>query len=65
MTPLDEADFDAAAARYDAEMASKFEKNASTLYAADRIERMRDIIFDIENRNVRQLTALLGKPDRS
>lgn len=49
----------------DDELTAKFEKNASTLYAADRIERMRDIIFDIENRNVRELTALLGKPDRS
>ncbi|MCU0559229.1 MAG: MmgE/PrpD family protein [Desulfobacterales bacterium] len=48
----------------DEELAEKFEKNASALYAADRIGRMRDIIFDIENRNVRELTALLGKPDR-
>jgi 2-methylcitrate dehydratase PrpD len=46
----------------DDEMASKFEKNASTLYSADRVNLIRDIIFDIENRNVRELTSMLKAP---
>jgi 2-methylcitrate dehydratase PrpD len=46
----------------DDEMASKFEKNASTLYALDRVHRIRDNIMTIENRNVRELTSILKAP---
>jgi hypothetical protein len=43
-------------------MAAKFEKNASTLYTVERVNRMRAIILDIENRRVRELTSMLRAP---
>ena len=43
----------------DDEMKSKFEKNACTLYALDRVNRIRDIILDIDNRDVREMTSIL------
>jgi 2-methylcitrate dehydratase PrpD len=46
----------------DDEMASKFEKNACTLYARDRVHSIRDIIMDMENRDVRELTSMLKGP---
>lgn len=46
----------------DDEMASKFEQNASTLYALERVEQLRDIILDIENRPVHEMTAMLKAP---
>ena len=46
----------------DDEIASKFEKNASALYAMDRVHRIRDNIMTIENRNVRELTSILKAP---
>jgi 2-methylcitrate dehydratase PrpD len=49
----------------DDEMASKFEKNASTLYAMDRVNRIRGIILDVENRDVREMTSMLKAPSAS
>jgi 2-methylcitrate dehydratase PrpD len=49
----------------DDEMAAKFEKNASTLYTVERVNRMRAIILDIENRRVRELTSMLRAPGSS
>jgi 2-methylcitrate dehydratase PrpD len=46
----------------DDEMTGKFEKNASTLYTVERVNRMRAIILDIENRRVRELTSMLRAP---
>jgi hypothetical protein len=43
----------------DAEIASKFDQNASTLYAMEHVNKIRDIILDIENRHVREMTAML------
>jgi len=43
-------------------MKSKLEKNASTLYAMDRVHRIRGNIMTIENRNVRELTSILKAP---
>jgi len=47
---------------HDDELASKFEKNACTLYARDRVHSIRDIIMDMENRDVRELTSMLKGP---
>jgi 2-methylcitrate dehydratase len=49
----------------DDEMASKFEKNACTLYAMERVNKIRDIILDIENRDVREMTSMLTAPGAS
>jgi 2-methylcitrate dehydratase PrpD len=46
----------------DDEMASKFEKNASAIYAMDRVNKIRDIISDMENRDVREMTSMLKAP---
>jgi 2-methylcitrate dehydratase PrpD len=46
----------------DDEIASKFDKNASTLYAMDRVNKIRGILFNIENRDVRELTSMLKAP---
>jgi 2-methylcitrate dehydratase PrpD len=48
-----------------AEMTSKFDQNASTLYATEHANKIRNIILDIENRHVREMTAMLRAPDRS
>jgi 2-methylcitrate dehydratase PrpD len=47
------------------ELTSKFEKNASTMYAMDRVNKIRDIILDIENRDVREMTSMLKAPSAS
>lgn len=44
------------------ELLDKYEKNALSLYTKDRVERIRDLILDIENKNVRELTAMLKGP---
>ena len=49
----------------DNEIASKFEKNASTIYAKDRVNKIRGIILDIENRDVREMTSMLKAPNSS
>jgi 2-methylcitrate dehydratase PrpD len=46
----------------DDEMTSKFNKNASTLYAMDRVNKIRGILLNIENRDVRELTSMLNAP---
>jgi 2-methylcitrate dehydratase PrpD len=43
----------------DDEMKSKFEKNACTLYSMDRVNKIRGIISDMENRDVREMTSIL------
>ena len=43
----------------DNELRFKFEKNASTLYAMDRVNKIRDVISDMENRDVREMTSML------
>ena len=49
----------------DDEMKSKFEKNACTLYAMDRVNKIRGIISDMENRDVREMTSMLKAPRSS
>jgi len=46
----------------DNEMQSKFEKNACTLYSMDRVNKIREIILEIENRDVREMTSMLKSP---
>ncbi len=41
------------------ELKSKFEQNAGTRYAMDRVNRIRETILDMENRDVREMTSLL------
>jgi 2-methylcitrate dehydratase PrpD len=49
----------------DDEMKSKFEKNACTLYSMDRVNKIRGIISDMENRDVREMTSILKAPSAS
>lgn len=46
----------------DEEMQAKFEANADSLYSIAHARRMHETIMRIEQRNVRELTALLGAP---
>ena len=46
----------------DNELTFKFEKNASALYAMDRVNKIRDVISDMENRDVREMTSMLKAP---
>jgi 2-methylcitrate dehydratase PrpD len=41
------------------EMRAKFEQNAGTLYPAARVDLIRDLILDIENRKIRELGSAL------
>jgi 2-methylcitrate dehydratase PrpD len=47
----------------DAEMQAKFEANAGCLYSPEHARRIHEIIMGIDQRNVRELTALLTAPE--
>jgi 2-methylcitrate dehydratase PrpD len=49
----------------DDEMKFKFEKNVCTLYSMGRAKKIRDLIQDIENRDVREMTSMLEAPSSS
>lgn len=44
------------------EFFEKYEKNALSLYSQDRVNRIRNMILNIENKDARELTALLIAP---
>lgn len=46
----------------DAEMAAKFRTNAGARYPKDRADRIRDLILDMENHDVRELASALQAP---
>jgi 2-methylcitrate dehydratase PrpD len=46
----------------DAEMQAKFEANAGCLYSPEHARRIHKTIMSIDQRNVRELTALLTAP---
>jgi 2-methylcitrate dehydratase PrpD len=46
----------------DAEMQAKFETNAGCLYSIDHARRLHEIIMSLDQRNIRDLTALLAAP---
>jgi 2-methylcitrate dehydratase PrpD len=48
----------------DAELQAKFEANATLVYPLEHARRVADTITSIENRRVRELTALLAAPRR-
>jgi 2-methylcitrate dehydratase PrpD len=44
------------------EFMDKYEQNARILYSKAAVDKIKDIILDLENRKVREMTELLGAP---
>ncbi|MFC1798196.1 MmgE/PrpD family protein [Thermodesulfobacteriota bacterium] len=47
------------------EFMHKFQQNALSLYSKTQVDKIRDIILDLENRKVREITELLVAPSAS
>ena len=47
------------------EFINKYEKNALSLYSKDRVHKIRDMILNIENQDVRKLVAMLKAPSQN
>jgi 2-methylcitrate dehydratase PrpD len=44
------------------EFEHKFQQNAQSLYSGTQAKKIKEVILDLENRKVRELTSLLGAP---